>query len=162
MNVDDKVQPLKDKIQTLNNKLDKEIKSFDDRRKDNKSKAFRSKILTTLFSVLTTILLGLQGFGAEINIYLKDIAFTLSAFVTLFNTWDAFFNHRAIWIAYTETAGRLRVIRDELEYLTSGDISMVKEADVDRLFRQYKTVLVESSRNWLQARKDEEQIKPDQ
>lgn len=161
MEVDDKIQPLKHKIKIFDEKLNREIKSFESKRSTNRSRAFISKILTTVFSALTTILLGLQGFGPEVNVYFKNIAFVLSAFVTLFNTWDAFFNHRAIWIAYTETSRRLQIIKDELEYQASGENPTVKEADIDRLFRQYKLVLVESSRNWLQARKDEEQLKPD-
>ena len=161
MKVDDKIQPLKHKIKIFDEKLDREIKSFEAKRADNKNKAFLSKILTTVFSALTTILLGLQGFDTEVNVYFKNIAFVLSAFVTLFNTWDAFFNHRAIWIAYTETSRRLQIIKDELEYRTSGENPMVKEADIDRLFRQYRLVLAENSRSWLQARKDDEQLKPE-
>jgi hypothetical protein len=43
------------------------------------------------------------------------LALVLSALVTLFGEWDAFFNHRALWIRYTKTRYQLIGIKSELE-----------------------------------------------
>jgi hypothetical protein len=97
--------------------------------------------------------LGLQGFDDWTN-YLKNAFLTFSAFVTVLTAWDAFFNHRALWVHYKSTQMQLEGILAELDYLQAGSNGSPKPEDVDHLFRKYEQVLERTAQSWLELRDD--------
>src|ERR1700694_739198 len=111
------------KVKYLTETINAQIESFGKLRIINKGKAFWFKMLITSSSAATTILLGLQGLDHWTLFHaptlVKNLALLLSALVTLFSTWDTFFNHKALWVRYTLTLSQLKGIRAELEYLSS-------------------------------------------
>jgi hypothetical protein len=141
--------------------LNRQIADFAGWGRNNRYKAFWIKMLITSFGALTTILLGLQGLESKtflnINatILVKNIALILSALVTLLSAWDAFFNHRTLWISYTNTAYQLQAIRAEIQFLTSEGSESLKEEDVNRLYQKYQSVLNEADAQWIKLRNAE-------
>src|ERR1044072_1218347 len=101
------------KLDLLKIKLDESIKFYASKRESSKARAFGLKITALFFSVSTTILLGLEGLGHTVA--LKNSALFLSAFVTLLTAWEAFFNHRAMWVRYTMTYTSLLELQVDLE-----------------------------------------------
>jgi len=146
------------KAKYLAETINEQIESFSQRRIKNKGKAFWFKMLITSSSAATTVLLGLQGlehftmFNAPIMA--KNLALLLSALVTLFSAWDAFFNHKALWVRYTKTVSQLKSIGSELAYLTSKGAQALKEEDADRLFQKYQSVVEETNTFWQSLRDD--------
>jgi len=113
-------------------------------------------MLVTTFSGAITVLLGLQGLESirAAPLLAKNSALVLSALVTLLTAWDAFFNHRALWVRYTRTVTELRGIQSELEYVSSDSDQKPKEADIDRLFERYQSALKETNVSWQTLRDD--------
>ena|SRR6266404_1485207 len=146
-------EPPKSKAEFLHAELEKHIKTFCEDRQSNKRKAFHLKIWGTVFSAITTILLGLQGFD-HWTTYLKNSALALSAFVTVFAAWDAFFNHRALWVHYKSIQMELEAVLAELDYLLADSNGSPKSEDVDALFCKYQQVLKRSTQSWLDLRDD--------
>jgi hypothetical protein len=144
------------KVKYLTETINEQIESFGKLRIINKGKAFWFKMLITSSSAATTILLGLQGLEhwTLLPPLVKNLALLLSALVTLFSTWDTFFNHKALWVRYTLTLSQLKGIRAELEYLSSNGSQDLKEEDVDLLFRKYQSVIQETNSAWLSLRGD--------
>ncbi len=70
-------------ISYLRENLESTLTDFQKKRRDNRYKAFRFKVLATLFSALATILLGLGGLTEPATVVTKNIALGLSAFVTV-------------------------------------------------------------------------------
>lgn len=140
------------KVKYLTENLNQQIEGFSRSRQTNKKKAFWLKMLAVSFSSATTILLGLQGLEvvAFVNapVVVKNLALILSAFVTLFSTFDAFFNHRALWVRYTRTTSQLKSIKAELEYLSSDGVQNLNDEDIDRLFKKYQLTLEETNAFW--------------
>ena len=151
------------KLKYLAESLKSQIESFHKRRTANKKRAFWIRMLATSFSAATTILLGLQGLEyikfIDASLIVKNVALVLSAFVTLFGAWDAFFNHRALWIRYTKTLTELVGIKAELEYLSSGNEGL-KEEEIDRLFQKFQAALEETNSFWQSLRDDNASKKP--
>ena len=138
----------KKKAKFLSEALITDITDYDSRRLANKRKAFWSKILGISLSTLTTILLGWQGVEGKNLIIIKNVTLLLSACVTILAAWDAFFNHRELWVRYTSTTTRLKAIQSDLNYLLAGTPDPNQEK-LDQLYDRYDTVLDEASALWL-------------
>jgi ABC-type multidrug transport system fused ATPase/permease subunit len=143
-----------EKAKFLEQALAAGVTSFDSRRLANKNKAFLSKILSISFSTLTTILLGWQGVPDKTLITVKNVALLLSACVTIVAAWDAFFNHRELWVRYTSTANRLKAIQSDLNYLLAGTPNPNPEK-LDELYGRYHAVLDETNASWQDLRKEQ-------
>jgi hypothetical protein len=134
--------------------LEKTIDAFEERRLYHKKRAFRFKILGTSFSTITTVLLGLQGFGPGTLTVIKNIALFLSACVTIIGAWDAFFNHRELWVRYTGSFRRLTELQTDMEYLLAGDAHADKGAELEKLYARFQAIVQETHISWLQLRQE--------
>jgi hypothetical protein len=113
-----------------------------------------AKFLSLALASFTTILLGLNGFNTSSKIVLQNVAFTLSAVTTLLTAWDTFFNYRGLWIRYTGTLNELYELKDNIEYLCTGEPQNIKTEDLDNLYQQYQRVLDENNTTWVGLRKE--------
>jgi hypothetical protein len=150
----------KEKVEFLRKCLDEQIIGFGKRRQANRNKAFRLRIAVVCCGAVTTILLGLHSVAESWQSFVKDCALIFSALVTVVGAFDAFYNHRALWIRYTVTYTQLKTLDSRLEYLTAGGLEELDDTEIDRLFTEFQQVLNETNANWLQLRK-ETQSKPE-
>jgi hypothetical protein len=150
------------KVETLTKLIDEQIAGFDRRRKRDKDKAFRARLVQSIASASITVLLGLNvaKFGGSelIQEGFKAVALFISALATLFATWDTFFDHRELWIRYAAAASSLRGLRAELLYIKSG--SETSETDIDDLFRRFQELLEKTNASWQQLRASSTTLKP--
>ncbi len=79
----------------------------------------------------------------------------LSAFVTVFATWEAFFDHKGLWVKYTRARAQLQSVKAELEYMLAGGDLLLPDDKIDPLFRQYQQILEETNSSWLQMRSED-------
>jgi hypothetical protein len=138
---------------------------FDAKRQKNKFLAFGLKIAIALLSAGITVLLGIAFPGKEEGTY-KNIALGLSALSAVMGTWDAFFNHRTLWIRYTIAANRMRSLLEELKYQTAKNEGGLPAEASDEMFEKYQQIVAEANHAWEDMRKQEpgehiERHKPD-
>src|SRR6266540_1316933 len=88
--------PLDGKVKFLRENIDSQVESFSRRRNSNKQKAFLVKLGTSAAAGTATVILGFQGYIDPV--WAKNIALILSALITFVSAWDAYFNHRALWL----------------------------------------------------------------
>ncbi|MEH2321494.1 DUF4231 domain-containing protein [Nostoc sp.] len=143
------------KSEFLKEKISKQIDSFKKRKERNQKEAIRIKFISTALAAITTILLGLNGLNSSGKLLVQNIAFTLSAAVTLMSALDTFFNHRGLWIRYQGTLNDLYELRTDLEYLLTQEIQNVNEEELDRLYQRYQIILKETNSNWSELRKEQ-------
>lgn len=143
------------KLDLLKAQLMGYIASFEQKRNQNKKKAFLVYLGATAISAVVTVLLGLQGVPDEKVVYIRNIALILSAAVTLLTGFDTFFNHRALWVRYTQTVTQLFAVQAKLDYLLADVERDVPEAEVDRLFEEVQRALSETNRWWQDQRAEE-------
>lgn len=137
----------------LRKSLAEEISTFEEKRILHKKRAFVFKIAGTAFSTITTVLLGLQGLESQ-ALLVKNLALILSACVTIISAWDAFFNHRELWVRYTVTSRRLRDVMSDLDYLLAGENHAASDAKLDELYSRFRAILDDTNSSWLKLRQE--------
>jgi len=110
------------------------LRVFDAKRQKNKFLAFGLKIAIALLSAGITVLLGLSFPGKEEGTF-KNIALGLSALSAVMGTWDAFFNHRTLWIRYTIAANRMRALLEEIKYQAAKNQAGLPVQTSDEMFK---------------------------
>jgi len=138
------------KLDFLLKKIDTSFQFYLKRKDNNKLKAFRLKMAATVFSGIVSILAGVS-LAFDNPEMINVIILLLGAAITVFNTWDNFYNHKELWIKYTDYAIKLNSLRTEGEYLRiEGD--SLKMEDVDQIFEEYRLILEEIGQSWVQMR----------
>jgi hypothetical protein len=127
---------------------------FDGKRQKNKFLAFGLKLVIALLSAAITVLLGLSYPNKPETTY-KNVALGLSALSAVMGTWDAFFNHRTLWIRYTIAANRMRSLLEDIRYETAKNQGVLPTAMADEMFGKYQEIVGEANHAWEDMRKQE-------
>jgi membrane protein YdbS with pleckstrin-like domain len=97
--------------------LHKHIASFYKRRIRNKRVAFFIKMSVVLLGAVATVLLGIKQYaGQPCDSTLSIAAMIVTALIPVLSAWEAFFEHRWLWIRFAKTLGLLYGISDAPEY----------------------------------------------
>jgi hypothetical protein len=139
-------------VEFLRTQLKTNIDGFRLRRAASKSKAFFIRMAVVVFGALTTLLLGLKS-NPLLSMHeplLSGAALFLSAAIPIFSAWDAFYDHRWLWVRYTAAQQALYGILDDLEYgLAQGEIS---RDQMDDFYKRFRAVLQETNSAWTDKR----------
>lgn len=106
------------KLELLLKDIEENIRMFEKRRERHKNKAKILKLSSIVGSALVTVLLGLKTIQ---NNLISDITLMLSAFITIFNGIEGFYNHRSLWIKDVKTLTSLRELKRDLEFYIAGE-----------------------------------------
>ena len=142
------------KIKFLEERIGKYITLYDKKRHRNKYLSFGLKLSGAIMAAAITILLGVTFKDKPENAY-KNIALILGALITVFNTWEAFFNHKALWVRFTIAMNKLYSLKDNLNYLKAKSVELIEEAKLDKIYEGLETIISETNSNWEELRKDE-------
>jgi hypothetical protein len=143
-------EDVKPKLEFLRTQLKTNIDGFRARQADSRRKAFLIRMAVVVLGALTTILLGLKAntLFSSYDSAMSAAALFLSATIPIFSAWDAFYDHRWLWIRYTSAQQGLYGILDDLEYAgpnISGD-------KLDELYMRFRAVLQEANSAWMDKR----------
>src|SRR6185369_4295 len=101
------------KLEYISGVIAKYISLYDRKRQRNKFLSLGIKLMGAGLAAAITIMLGLN-ISPEKKAVLSNIALIFGAMITVLNTWDAFFNHRALWIRFTVATQSLYCIKEDL------------------------------------------------
>jgi hypothetical protein len=142
---------LQEKVEVLVNQIRSQIDLFSRRRRRDKRKAFALQVATVVASASITVLLGL-GKADEQGLR-QEVALILGALITVLSAFEAFFNHRHLWIVRTETVRRLERLRRKLDFYLAGLASTdLNESAIDSFRRELDEILEEDQQKWLHMR----------
>jgi hypothetical protein len=130
------------------------LRAFNSKRQLNKHLALGLKLFAAFLSAAITVLLGIS-YSTKPDVIFKNIAIGLSAFVAVLNVWDAFFNHRTLWVRYTVAANRMRSLREEIRYRLARDQHLDDEHQ-DGFFAQYQQIIADLNNAWEELRRSEQ------
>jgi hypothetical protein len=120
---------------------------------DNKNKAWILKTSSIVLSAAIPVLLGFTVDSESTRTLLKNIALVMGVFVTLLNTYDAFFDHRALWINEKLTLRRLNGLKSDLEfYALSHPPKEIKDDELRTFKNRFDRILQDHSREWQRIR----------
>jgi len=129
------------------------MEAFDTSATRNRVWARRYVVGGTICSAVTTILLGLQGVPDSSASLVKNAALIVSSSVTVLSAFNVFYNHRQLWVRYTTTWARLKIIQKDLTFLLASTPTD-KDEQIDELYKRFKTALEETDASWVELRKD--------
>ncbi len=78
-----------------------------------RAKSLIRKTLAVALAATITVLLGLEGDVVDATVA-KNLALVFAAVIVLVNAWEAFFNHRGMWICTPRTGQSLMLLRPTL------------------------------------------------
>lgn len=139
--------------------LDRDINSYEAKRQKNRQRAFIVKIAVAALGATTTIFVGIQSnelFNGYRDI-LSVLALVTSASVTLFSTWEAFYDHRWLWVTYTSTLAELRSIKSDIEYIIARD-GHIEKKELDALYSRRIYSLQQTNSQWSQKRASDRNV----
>ena len=147
-------QDSKSQFDVVKAAVDNNIESFRTKRDFNRARAFRLRLTIVAIGALTTIILGLKPYASfeHNDSILSSVALVLSGSIPIFAAWEAFFDHRWLWVRYTGTLNSLYAIRDELDFAHAA--GEVKKSELDALFARLQRTLEEVDTEWTKKRKD--------
>jgi hypothetical protein len=141
-----------DRVAFLRAELDRQLQLFGSMRGRDKGKAFRLQMATVALSATITVLLGLRV-GARVQPVLANVALALGALVTVLAAYEAFYNHRGLWVSRTVTMHRLYELRREVNYRLAGLADgEVQPEVVDELVAQLNQIVADDHRAWMRLR----------
>jgi uncharacterized membrane protein len=142
------------KIELLQAKVDEAIKKVRGNRRDNRRKASLIKLTTTFCSATATILLGLKVPNLESQF--KDIAFVLTALITLLSALEPFFNFRALWVEHEIALWKFYRLRDKIDFYLAGNKPEKTSMDeINSFHAEFQTIWDDLSQSWINYRKQE-------
>jgi len=140
------------KLTYLQNKVEESFAFYDRRRQNNKIKAFRLKIGTTIVSACISICGGIGILENGMYSSFSNVAvLCLGGLVVVLNTWDTFYEHKELWVKYTMTVQRLHTLRIAIGYLATAPETITVE-QVNELFERHEEIIQEASKQWMQLR----------
>lgn len=142
------------KIDLLQAKVDDAIKRVRGNRQDNRRKASLIKLTGTFCSATATILLGLKVPNLESQF--RDIAFILTALITLLSALEPFFNFRALWVEHEVALWKFYRLRHKIEFYLAGNEPEKMSADeISSFHAEFQTIWDDLSQSWINYRKQE-------
>jgi len=154
-------------IDILEQDVKDRITSFRKRTDGNKKKAARVVILSSFISALTTILIGISSIvssdNPEFSKFLNILALITSSSLPILLSWDTFFNHKKLWVQYTDTLTKLYDLEADLKHLrkNSEDKKMeIEQKMVNEFYMRYKDILQNTNQSWIGMRKETLEMKP--
>lgn len=138
------------KVTLLTEDLDRAVERARVKRERDKAKAFVLRSLSVALAAAITVLLGFEGLGSSASTAAKNAALVCGALITVFNAWDAFFNHRGLWIMHTISWVRLMELQQEVGfYLAGRDADNLSEVEVEAFWAQFVQIQRDSRDRWI-------------
>lgn len=142
------------KVELLQTKVGEAIKKVRGNRQDNRRKASLIKLAATFCSAIATILLGLKVPNLESQF--KDIAFVLTALITLLSALEPFFNFRALWVEHEIALWKFYRLRDRIDFYLAGYKPEKMSIDeINSFHAEFQTIWNDLSQSWINYRKQE-------
>jgi hypothetical protein len=156
----DPSQPVAPAMEDLSGELDYLKKQIIDRRDSfasragtNKTRAFRLRMTIVVLGAITTFVLGAKTNAvlAPYDHALSLVALFLSATVPAVAAWDAFYDHKWLWVEYSAARNALSALLDDLEY-TRLSPAQITRAKVDALYLRYRAIVDDTNNAWQDKR----------
>ena len=131
----------------LKEQINERLKKTDSSRMYYRKRSFRFYMFTAVLTAITTVILGLNLKDAIYGEVMRIIALVITTTVTVFNVYNAFFNHKELWVAYNNATNRFHQLQFEIEFEEkSGEA--VDETRIEFFKKKYQDILDELNSTW--------------
>lgn len=144
---------MQEKLNFLKRLIDERINSINSGRLYYRKQSFIIFIGTAILSAVVTILLGSNVEPPSWKEAVRITALVITTIITLINGYNAFFNHKDLWIAHNETRNRLFQLKFDIEFYEAGNANL-DEATIARFKKTYQEILDDLNQSWYKSRSE--------
>lgn len=141
----------------LGDDIEARLAEFSRKRVRDRRKAFGLKMGAALLGAAVTVLLGLKV-SEDAEVTLKNIALVAGALVAILNAWDAFYDHKALWVKRSMTVARLKKLRRAFQ-LARAAKQELDPKDLEGFHATFDQILDDDLSSWVQMRSDSSEKK---
>lgn len=139
-----------EQFEFLKTSVNDRINGINKRRLNYRQQAFYAFFSTAALAALATVLLGLQLNGKWVET-IRITALIITSLITLINTFNAFFNHKELWIANNTALNKLYELKFNMEYVEKGSQPFDLQV-IDLYKKKYQEILDELNQTWYKSR----------
>ena len=144
------------KFEILQEEISKMAEKTGSRSINNKLKSFRIYLGIAVSSALITFLVAIGSDVPEnMQLPLKIITLLFSGLSTVLAAWDGFYNHKQLWINYGDTRGQLHSLLLKMKLINENDRDKTKV--LDELYYDYQDILHKGNMKWKEIRIEEKE-----
>lgn len=141
----------------LGDDIEARLVEFSRKRLRDKRKGFCLKMGAAFLGAAVTVLLGLKV-SEDAEVTLKNIALIAGALVAILNAWDAFYDHKALWVKRTMTVARLKKLRRAFQIARAAKQELDPK-DLEGFHATFDQILDDDLSSWVQMRSDSSEKK---
>lgn len=141
------------KLDFLEEEIVNRILDFRDKRIRDKKTAFRVKMMSILLSAIITVLLGIKVNTFLTGIF-SNLALIFGATITVVSAFDAFYNHRSLWVQRTITLSQLYALQRDINLYKAGDPQTYDDTIINGFINRFNDILKTELHSWLKLREE--------
>ena len=145
--------PNNDMCTHLHDEVSKYLRLFDGKRQRNKFLALGIRLTGAAFAAAITILLGIDYTDKPVDLF-TNLAIGLGATIAVLNTWDVFFNHRALWIRFNNAAVDMHLLRQDLDYARVKTGGELEANEAEQFHNRLQDSIRETNEDWHELRRE--------
>ena len=130
--------------------VQKQINSFDKRRKFYRTGAYRFTLITAGLSSITTVLIGISRIYNSTTI--SVVALVTSALITFLSAWEGFYSYRQRWIQNNDTLMKLYALDSDIQYQKARSGNQLTLENIDQFYNRYQGILQQANEKWRDDR----------
>ena len=144
----------KSKLDILSNEISIMIQNTTNRSDHNKKKSFRIYIGIATSSALITFLVAIANdVPKDLSTPVKFMTLFFSALTTILASWDGFYNHKQLWVNYSETRDLLKELQLKIKLASEEDKK--KSLFITYIHQEYQSIVNKSNFKWKELRLDD-------
>ena len=131
----------------LEQQIDAALANYEAQRKENRRRSANVAVINASMAAITTVLIGLSNAWQPATRILSSLAIVTSALVMVISGWDRIYNHKKLWMMYTEAWVQMRELKSDLSHLakTAPD----DDDAVANIYGRFKNVMKGLNDQWL-------------
>jgi hypothetical protein len=148
-------ESITNQLNFLKTEIGKAILSTSVDRTSYRRKAVRLYMSTSLLAAFTTLILGLNlhslhfwwGYDLNLEIWSKRIGLFFTAFITVINAYEVFYNNKELWVSNTQSGNKLHALKFDIEF-NEQDTAKLTLEQLGKWKDTYQSILDERNSTW--------------
>ena len=137
----------------LEEQIEATLVNYEAQRKENRRRSANVAVVNASMAAVTTVLIGLSNSWQSASRILSSLAIATSALVMVVSGWDRIYNHKRLWMIYTDAWVQMKELKFDLAHLTKtapGD-----EDAINHIYTRFKTVMKGLNEQWMSMKSED-------
>ena len=139
--------------QLLEEQINAALTNYEAQRKVNRRRSANVAVINASMAAVTTVLIGLANAWQPATRILSSLAIVTSALVMVISGWDRIYNHKRLWMIYTDAWVKIRELKSDLAHLDR--TAPNDDEAVALLYSRFKSVMKGLNEQWMAMKSED-------